>query len=103
MLKGYESVATPYQISSLEWKPDQEIDFAWLDSLYENRVPEFLRYRPWMRTGTVVCFHDTGPQRGQHRITSGRDLRSEIEVVLSGLIRWVHLPTPRGVSIAEVL
>lgn len=88
---------------SMDWSPDELIDFAWLDSLYELRVPEFTRYRPRMRAGTVVCFHDTAPEHGSHRITSGRDLRSEIEAELGWQVRLVHLPTPRGVTVAEVL
>lgn len=88
---------------SLLFKPPCNlIDFFWLDSWYEHRVPEFLRYRPWMRAGTIVCFHDTAPEHGSHRIPSGRDLRTDIEAQLGAIIRLVHLPTPRGVTIAEV-
>lgn len=87
---------------SLSWTPSEIIEFAWLDSYYEFRVPEFMRYRAWMRPGTIVCFHDSAPGHGSHRIPSGLDLRSEIETKLADQIRMIHLPTPRGLTIAEV-
>lgn len=90
-------------VESLSWTPTDQIDFAWLDSLYELRVPEFNTYRPWMRVGCIVCFHDSAPGHGSHRIASGLDLRSEVEKELAGQVRMVHLPTPRGLTVAEVL
>lgn len=89
-------------LASLDWTPDRPIDFAWLDSYYELRVPEFNRYRSYMHPGTIVCFHDSAPGHGSHRIESGRDLRSEISYELIEQVRLIHLPTPRGISIAEV-
>lgn len=94
---------TVVECESLSWTPTALIEFAWLDSYYELRVPEFIRYRPWLRIGSIICFHDSAPGHGSHRIPSGRDLRSEIEAELAGQIRVVHLPTPRGLTIAEIL
>lgn len=91
------------QVDSLDYLPQEQLDFVLFDSLYEYRIPEFLRYRPWLRTGAIVAFHDTAPEHGAHRIASGRDLRSEIEAELAGQIRFIHLPTPRGITLAEVL
>jgi predicted O-methyltransferase YrrM len=84
---------------------DDVIDFAFLDTFYETRVPEFLHLRRWMRPGTIVAFHDTRPGAGEDRIASGRSLREEIVVELEdpGLFRAVDLPTPRGLTLGEVL
>lgn len=81
-----------FEIGSLDWWPRLTIDFAFFDSLLDLRVPEFWRYLPWMREGTVVAFHDTRP---------GRELRDEIEQ-LADVLRYIHLPTPRGITIGEV-
>lgn len=84
------------EMASLDWEPPGPIGFAWLDSLIDLRVPEFLRYRPWMESGTIVGFHDTGPHRPGIRVLleslAGR-----------GVIRLVMPRTPRGVCFAEVL
>lgn len=98
------SHATLVEGSSLDWIPPagSVIEFAWLDSFYELRVPEFWHFHPYMRAGTTVCFHDTAPEHGSHRIASGRDLRSEIEHELADVLDVVHLPTPRGVTIGVV-
>lgn len=79
--------------SSLEYTPYETIGFAWFDSLIELRVPEFVRYREHMRPGTIVGFHDTGPQFGA------------FGPMINGLagLRPMSLPTPRGVTFAEVL
>jgi len=82
---------TVHQIDSLEFVPDRTIDFAFFDSLLELRTPEFRRFRQWMRRGTIVAFHDTRP---------GRDLRDEIGALG---IRFVHFPTPRGITFGEVI
>lgn len=94
--------------SSHDWEPESgspPIGLLYSDSYYEDRVPELLRLRAWMRRGSVAVFHDTAPGRGSHRIRSGRDLRGEIEheLVRRGIVRVAHLPTPRGVSVCEVL
>ncbi|HEY9371531.1 class I SAM-dependent methyltransferase [Streptomyces sp.] len=80
-------------LSSLTFTPEQPIDFAWFDSLLELRVPEFERYRPWLRPGAIVGFHDTGPQFGSFAALIER---------IEGL-RVIKLPTPRGVTFGEVL
>jgi predicted O-methyltransferase YrrM len=81
-----------FECSSLDFTPTRTIDFAFFDSLLELRIPEFHRFRPWMREGTIVAFHDTRP---------GRDLRADIESELD--IRFIHLPTPRGITFGEVI
>ena len=80
-----------FEVSSLDFTPARTIDFAFFDSLLELRIPEFRRFRPWMRVGTIVAFHDTRP---------GRDLRHKIGRELD--IRFIHLPTPRGITFGQV-
>lgn len=84
---------------------DLLIDLAFLDTLYETRVPEFLHLRRWMRAGTIVAIHDTAPDRGGHRIADGVSLREQIkrDLVEPGLVRAIDLPTPRGLTLCEVL
>jgi predicted O-methyltransferase YrrM len=82
------------EVSSLDFTPNATIDFAFFDSLLELRILEFRWFQPWMRVGTIVAFHDTRP---------GRDLRGEIESELVDAVRFIHLPTPRGITFGEVL
>lgn len=84
---------TVHHVSSLEFQPVDTIDFAWFDSLLDLRIPEFMRFRPWMRRGTIVGFHDTAPHFGLF----GPTVHS-----LPG-VRAISLPTPRGVTFAEVI
>lgn len=81
------------QCSSLEFDPTETIGFAWFDSLLDLRLPEFVRYRDHMQAGTIVGFHDTGPQFGAF---------GPMIANIPG-IRPIQLPTPRGVTFAEVL
>lgn len=81
--------------SSMEYVPDQPIDFVWFDSLTHLRVPEFRRFYPWMHHRTVVGFHDTGPQH---------PTRPWIQQLIDeGLLQAIFLPTPRGVCFGRVL
>lgn len=87
-----------YQRPSLRWlspQPHPPYGFVWLDSLIHLRAAEFRFYRPWMRVGAIVGFHDCGPQHA---------VRPEVERLADeGLLRPIYLPTPRGVIFAEVL
>lgn len=88
-------VGLPVQVvmcSSLEFVPEQAIGFAWFDSLLDLRVPEFVRYRDQLVPGSIVGFHDTGPQFGAF----GPMIAS-----LPG-ITPINLHTPRGVTFAQV-
>lgn len=74
------------------------------DSNYECRLPEFHHFRKWMRPGSIVVFHDTAPGRGAHRLPDGIDLRGQVEQLAGEcLVSLVHLPTPRGVTVGELL
>lgn len=78
--------------SSLEFTPEQPVGFAWFDSLLDLRVSEFVRYRDHLIPGSVVGFHDTGPQFGAF----GPMIAS-----LPGMTP-INLRTPRGVTFAQV-
>jgi predicted O-methyltransferase YrrM len=78
-----------HDVSSLDFEPRQQIDFAWFDSLAELRVPEFRRFLPWMHSATVVGFHDTTVLAAEIGLSRLED---------EGLLRTLYLPTPRGVA-----
>lgn len=84
---------TVHHVASLDFEPAEPIGFAWFDSLLNLRVREFLAYRPWMQPGTIVGFHDTAPHFGSFGVAVEN---------LTGL-RAINLPTPRGVTFAEVM
>jgi predicted O-methyltransferase YrrM len=77
---------------SLEFTPTQPVDFAWLDSRTELRVPEFQHLRPWLHEGSVVGFHDTSPHQGIYG--------AHVEAI-SGT-RAIRLRTPRGVTFVQL-
>lgn len=102
---GYRQQIEIIEGSSLAWTPPDDVvfDLAWFDSYYELRVPEFRAFRRWMRRGTIVCFHDTAPGHGAHRSPTADSIRTTIVAELHSQLRLVHLPTPRGATIGEVL
>jgi predicted O-methyltransferase YrrM len=82
--------------SSLDWVAPDGIGFAWLDSHFDLRVPEFERLYPHFAPGAVVGFHDTGPHRPALR--AAVEGLEEREMLLP-----IHLPTPRGVTFGQVV
>lgn len=91
---------TVHCMSSLDFVPTAGVGFAFFDSLFDLRVAEFDAFLPWMRTGTVVAFHDTAPGHG---ITpAGVDLRTHIQQELAALVDLIHLSTPRGLTVGVV-
>lgn len=80
---------------STQWVPPGEIGFAFFDSYPELRAQEFRNMKPWIRQGTMVSFHDAGPQHQVWPTILG--LESE------GLLKAIRLRTPRGIAFAEVL
>lgn len=86
---------TVHEMESMDFVPPGEIGFLWLDSLHHLRVPEFKYFYDWMTSRTIVGFHDTGPHQGA--------LREEIEELEGSLLLAIHLPTPRGVTFAQVI
>lgn len=78
-------------ISSLEFIPEEQIDFIWLDSLLQLRVKEFLKFFPFFTESTIIGFHDTAP----HHI-----LLNYLQEI-KHLIKPIFLHTPRGVCFAQ--
>lgn len=91
--------------SMTDWEPSGTIGFAFFDSTFPLRVPEFLHYRRWMNERTVVAFHDTAPQAGGGQLDDWYDLATQIEhlLVYPGYLRAIHFPTPRGLILGQVL
>lgn len=81
------------QQSSLDFRPEEPIGFAFIDSLLELRGPEIERYRPNFTTGAVVGIHDTGPQFGP--------FGAEIGFMFGD--RVLNLRTPRGVTFVQIV
>lgn len=102
LLKGLPAVVI--NISSMKFLPAANIDFAFFDSGFDLRIPEFLRYREWMHSNTIVAFHDTAPLHGGGQVGEHPDLRTAIEreLILPGHLNAFHLPTPRGLTIGRV-
>jgi predicted O-methyltransferase YrrM len=84
---------TVNRVKSLDFVPSGPIDFLFLDSLLELRVPEFKYFAPHLNSGAVVAFHDTGPHKAAGKF--GEDVRA-----IPGL-RCLQLNTPRGITIAQ--
>lgn len=106
--ENYPAYPLIYEVvygDTLTWEPPEGVtfDLCWFDSYWLNRVPEFHRYRPFMRPGTICCFHDTAPGHGADPAVPGTDIRSTISAALRPQLRMIHLPTPRGLTLAEVL
>lgn len=78
--------------SSMEFVPREEIDFAWIDSDFEIRTSEFGWFKDYFRAGSVVGFHDTGRHKG--------GIWEFIENLSD--VRYIQLPTPRGVTFVEI-
>lgn len=90
------SVVNAHLISSMEFVPDRTYDMALFDSEMILRVHEFRRFRPSLKEGALVIFHDTA---SHHRVVIDgvRSLISE------GALVGVDLPTPRGVFLGRVM
>lgn len=93
---GFVSIV---ELSSLDYQPDDRVDFLFSDSNYELRVPELKHYHKFMGGDAIAIFHDTAPGHGVGRLPDGMDLQEHIETL--GM-RNIRLHTPRGVTIVEV-
>lgn len=83
-----------HEVPSLEFEPRAPIvDFLWLDSLLHLRADEARRFRPWMRKGTIIGMHDSGPH---HALGPSLD-----RLLAEGWLSAIQLPTPRGVTFLE--
>lgn len=79
-------------LSSMDYVPTQDIDFAWFDSAPSLRALEFRRYFPYLKG--LVAFHDTYFPEVSNGI-------SELEK--DGLIKPLYFPTPRGMCFGQAV
>lgn len=91
-------VATVHVVNANTWRPpdDREYEFCWFDTDGKTELAaQFRHYQPWITQGALVCFHDTG--------TAWPTTTALAQLEQEGLLKVVHVPTPRGASICEVL
>ena len=88
---------TILHMNSMEYTPDQDIDFAFFDSWQEGRVEEFLRFYSMGRLykGTIVAFHDTAPH---HQVR-----KTILPLVDLKRLSIIDFHTPRGLILGQVL
>lgn len=76
----------------------RRVGFAWLDSLFELRVPELRAIRPLLAPNAIVGIHDCGPPDGTKYPEFSREVAMSAESL--GFNR-ISLPTPRGVTFLQ--
>ena len=76
----------------------EKVGFAWLDSLFELRVPELRAIRPLLSPGAIVGVHDCGDPNGTKYPQFAREVADAAKEM--GFNR-LSLPTPRGVSFLQ--
>lgn len=87
---------TVVTIDATQWTPPVLFDFAFFDTDGKSRLAQQAeRYLQWMRPHAVFAVHDTGTQWPTQKHLD--------DMATRGLIRCVRLPTPRGVTLCEVL
>lgn len=92
---GFSEVVDAQLASSMEFVPDRTYDMAVFDSETNLRLNEFLRFRPWLKDGALVVFHDTAPH---HQWV----LAGIVTLLREGALHGVNFPTPRGVFVGRV-
>ena len=75
-----------------------KVGFAWLDSLFELRVPELRAIRPLLSPGAIVGVHDCGEPG--HTKYGGFSQEVATAAATLGFNR-LSLPTPRGVTFLQ--
>jgi predicted O-methyltransferase YrrM len=76
----------------------KQFGFAWLDSLFELRVPELRAIRPLLTPGAIVGIHDCGEPGHTKYNNFAREVALEADRLAFGRI---SLPTPRGVTFLQ--
>jgi hypothetical protein len=72
------------------------VGFAWVDGLWENRIPDIEALYPLFAPGAICGIHDTGPQFPW--------MAAQLApLAAAGKIRLLNLRTPRGVTFAQIL
>jgi predicted O-methyltransferase YrrM len=92
---GLTAVVDARLASSMEFVPDRTYDMAVFDSGTHLRLNEFRRFRPWLKDGALVIFHDTAPH---HQWV----IAGIVELLKEGALHGVNFPTPRGVFVGRV-
>lgn len=91
---GLSDVVEVLNMPSLEYDPAAPVDLLLLDSELSLRGDEFTWFRPHLREEAIVVFHDTSAEHGVV-------LDAVRSITSSGLLRAIHLRTPRGVSVCQ--
>ena len=91
---GFGDVVDAKCVSSMEFTPDRTYDMAVFDSETHLRLDEFRRFRPWLKDGAVVVFHDSAPH---HQWV----LAGIVTLLNEGALHGVNFPTPRGVFVGR--
>lgn len=74
------------------------VGFAWLDSLFELRVPELRAIRPLLTPGAIVGIHDCGePGHTKYSLFAAEVAAAAEKMGFNRL----SLPTPRGVTFLQ--
>lgn len=76
----------------------REVGFAWLDSLFELRVPELRLIRPLLTRGAIVGVHDCGEPGDTKYNEFSKSVADAAQTL--GFNR-ISLPTPRGVTFLQ--
>ena len=92
-LTGLEALAHLVKIGQ---KP--KVGFAWLDSLFELRVPELRLVQPMLSPGAVVGIHDCG-EPGHTKYNEFAKSVADAAQALG--FNRISLPTPRGVTFLQ--
>jgi len=92
---GFTAVVDARLTSSMEFVPDRTYDMAVFDSETHLRLNEFRRFKPWLKDGALVIFHDTAPH---HQWV----IAGIVELLKEGALHGVNFPTPRGVFVGRV-
>jgi len=92
---GVGAVVDARCVSSMEFTPDHTYDMAVFDSETHLRLDEFRRFRPWLKDGALVIFHDTAPH---HQWV----IAGIVTLLREGAVHGVNFPTPRGVFVGRV-
>lgn len=84
--------------NTMDYVPNQDINFAFFDSWQEGRHLEFRRFHDMgrLKPGTIVAFHDSAPHHQVLRLV-------EEHLIDTGYINTIQFFTPRGLLLGQVI
>jgi len=101
-------------LSSFDFKPEHQYQFALLDSEPHIRFAEFDKYLPYFSDGAVIVIHDLHPHLSYHNkprpglapddhFWPFTDIRKSLlgEMIRTHQVMVISLPTPRGCTIFQ--